>query len=443
MVSRPGLRRGPPAPRPPRRKCLQNRGLSCLWGDGRRGRIMSGFRAGQSPLIQKTDNPGRTAGKEASGNSPVMQQYLRLKSEQPDVLLFYRMGDFYELFYEDARHAAPLLDIALTSRGESAGAPIPMAGVPVEKLDTYMARADPPRRVGRDLRAGRRGRQVEGPRGAAHRPRGDAGHRHRGGAARGAAGHIAGRGAHVGRATASPGWISPPAVFTVTEVTLDAGRRAGTLEGGGAARARGASACGGGRSCTKPSAAGRRGTSSATPPSASSSRSSACATSPASACDGRSRSRRPAPARLRARHAEVGAAAPAPVSCEQRDDALQLDAATRRNLELEESLCGPAGIHADRRARSLRHPDGRAPAAPLAAAAAARTDHATIAPRDRVAARHAPQRGAAAGAAESATSSASCRGSRCARRGRATCRLRDALGLVPEVARGSPSSTAR
>ena len=73
-------------------------------------------------------------------HTPMMQQYLRLKAEQPDVLLFYRMGDFYELFYEDARRAAPLLDIALTSRGESAGAPIPMAGVPVEKLDTYVAR---------------------------------------------------------------------------------------------------------------------------------------------------------------------------------------------------------------------------------------------------------------------------------------------------------------
>ncbi|MCC6793219.1 MAG: hypothetical protein IT336_16160, partial [Thermomicrobiales bacterium] len=70
----------------------------------------------------------------------MMQQYLRLKAEQPDVLLFYRMGDFYELFYEDARRAAPLLDIALTSRGESAGAPIPRAGVPVEKLDTYVAK---------------------------------------------------------------------------------------------------------------------------------------------------------------------------------------------------------------------------------------------------------------------------------------------------------------
>jgi len=70
----------------------------------------------------------------------MMQQYLALKAECPDILLFYRMGDFYELFYEDARRAARLIDISLTSRGQSAGAPIPMAGVPVATLDTYLAR---------------------------------------------------------------------------------------------------------------------------------------------------------------------------------------------------------------------------------------------------------------------------------------------------------------
>src|SRR5580658_8737735 len=69
-----------------------------------------------------------------------MQQYLRIKAQHPDVLLFYRMGDFYEMFYEDARTAAALLDIALTSRGHSAGAPIPMAGVPVQSVDAYLAR---------------------------------------------------------------------------------------------------------------------------------------------------------------------------------------------------------------------------------------------------------------------------------------------------------------
>jgi DNA mismatch repair protein MutS len=69
-----------------------------------------------------------------------MQQYLRIKSRHPDVLLFYRMGDFYELFFEDARRAAALLDITLTTRGQSAGQPIPMAGVPFHSVEGYLAR---------------------------------------------------------------------------------------------------------------------------------------------------------------------------------------------------------------------------------------------------------------------------------------------------------------
>ncbi|HKX58085.1 MAG TPA: DNA mismatch repair protein MutS, partial [Steroidobacteraceae bacterium] len=76
----------------------------------------------------------------AALHTPMMQQYLRIKAEHPHVLLFYRMGDFYELFYDDARRGSKLLDIVLTQRGESGGAPIPMAGVPVEKLDSYLAR---------------------------------------------------------------------------------------------------------------------------------------------------------------------------------------------------------------------------------------------------------------------------------------------------------------
>src|SRR5471030_299051 len=75
-----------------------------------------------------------------SQHTPVMQQYLRIKSEHPDTLLFYRMGDFYELFFEDARRAASLLNITLTARGQSAGAPIPMAGVPFHAADSYLAR---------------------------------------------------------------------------------------------------------------------------------------------------------------------------------------------------------------------------------------------------------------------------------------------------------------
>ena len=70
----------------------------------------------------------------------MMQQYLRIKAQHPDTLLFYRMGDFYELFYEDARRAAHLLDITLTARGQSAGEPIPMAGVPVHSVDGYLAK---------------------------------------------------------------------------------------------------------------------------------------------------------------------------------------------------------------------------------------------------------------------------------------------------------------
>ena len=73
-------------------------------------------------------------------HTPMMQQYLRLKAEHPDVLLFYRMGDFYEMFYEDARRAASLIDIALTTRGQSAGEPIPMAGVPAVSVENYLAR---------------------------------------------------------------------------------------------------------------------------------------------------------------------------------------------------------------------------------------------------------------------------------------------------------------
>jgi DNA mismatch repair protein MutS len=70
----------------------------------------------------------------------MMQQYLRIKAEHPHSLLFYRMGDFYELFHDDARRAAKLIDITLTSRGQSAGEPIPMAGVPYHAIDTYLGR---------------------------------------------------------------------------------------------------------------------------------------------------------------------------------------------------------------------------------------------------------------------------------------------------------------
>lgn len=73
-------------------------------------------------------------------HTPMMQQYLRIKAEHPDQLLFYRMGDFYELFYDDAKRAAKLLDISLTARGKSAGEPIPMAGIPYHSAEGYIAK---------------------------------------------------------------------------------------------------------------------------------------------------------------------------------------------------------------------------------------------------------------------------------------------------------------
>ena len=73
-------------------------------------------------------------------HTPVMQQFLRIKAENPDVMLFYRMGDFYELFYDDAKKAADLLDITLTARGKSGGEPIPMAGIPYHAAEPYLAR---------------------------------------------------------------------------------------------------------------------------------------------------------------------------------------------------------------------------------------------------------------------------------------------------------------
>ena len=76
----------------------------------------------------------------APRNSPVIAQYLRIKADHPDTLLFYRMGDFYELFFDDARRASTLLDIALTARGQSGGVPIPMAGVPAHSVESYLAK---------------------------------------------------------------------------------------------------------------------------------------------------------------------------------------------------------------------------------------------------------------------------------------------------------------
>src|SRR5687768_14251309 len=89
--------------------------------------------------------------------TPMMAQYLALKAEAPDCLLFYRMGDFFELFFADAKAAAACLDIALTARGEHDGEKVPMCGVPVHAAESYLARL---------IRAGHRvaiAEQIESP----------------------------------------------------------------------------------------------------------------------------------------------------------------------------------------------------------------------------------------------------------------------------------------
>jgi DNA mismatch repair protein MutS len=90
------------------------------------------------PAHAAAGGPSVSAG--APQHTPFMRQYFAAKAEHPDILLFFRMGDFYELFHEDARKAARLLDITLTQRGASGGNPIAMAGVPVHACEAYLAR---------------------------------------------------------------------------------------------------------------------------------------------------------------------------------------------------------------------------------------------------------------------------------------------------------------
>jgi DNA mismatch repair protein MutS len=92
----------------------------------------------------KTDSGNETAGmsEPIEKHTPMMQQFLRIKAEYPTLLLFYRMGDFYELFFDDAVKAARLLGITLTQRGSSNGTPIKMAGVPFHSVEQYLAKLD-------------------------------------------------------------------------------------------------------------------------------------------------------------------------------------------------------------------------------------------------------------------------------------------------------------
>jgi len=93
-------------------------------------------------IVSAVNSRKKTSVKTKTSNepTPLMKQFFAAKAQHPDLLLFFRMGDFYELFYDDARKAAKLLDITLTQRGNSAGAPIPMAGVPVHAYENYLAR---------------------------------------------------------------------------------------------------------------------------------------------------------------------------------------------------------------------------------------------------------------------------------------------------------------
>ena len=145
-----------------------------------------------------TDNPNLT---------PMMAQYLEIKAQHPDALLFYRMGDFYEMFFADAEAASAALDIALTKRGQHLGQDIPMCGVPVHAAEGYLLHADPQGLPGRGLRAdGGPGRGAQARREVGGPPRGrpprHPRHADRGEPARGAPAQLPrrlGRGARRGR----------------------------------------------------------------------------------------------------------------------------------------------------------------------------------------------------------------------------------------------------
>ena len=88
----------------------------------------------------KKDDPQSAVPLDLAKHTPMMRQYLGLKAAHPNNLLFYRMGDFYELFFEDAEKAARLLDITLTTRGKTADVPIKMCGIPFHSIEPYLAR---------------------------------------------------------------------------------------------------------------------------------------------------------------------------------------------------------------------------------------------------------------------------------------------------------------
>jgi len=120
---------------------------SATVGDNRSDAVDAIATQGDSAVPEHSEKPAKTAkvdkaakSGQAEKLSPMMQQYTGIKADHPDTLLFYRMGDFYELFHDDAEKAARLLDITLTARGQSGGVPIRMAGIPFHSADQYLAR---------------------------------------------------------------------------------------------------------------------------------------------------------------------------------------------------------------------------------------------------------------------------------------------------------------
>ena len=135
---------------------LPGRNTSPLFMDGHASRMAQGASSWDASALIASEPlrlPVISVTAAAPSNTPVIAQYLRIKADHPDTLLFYRMGDFYELFFDDARRASKLLDIALTSRGRSGGAPIPMAGcrrIRSSRISrSWCARASRPRSASR------------------------------------------------------------------------------------------------------------------------------------------------------------------------------------------------------------------------------------------------------------------------------------------------------
>ena len=361
------------------------------------------------------------------------------------------MGDFYELFYDDARKANRLLDITLTTRGQSAGEPVVMAGVPVHSVESYLAKLIKLGEAVAIVRAGRRRRHRQGAGRAQGGARRHARHRDRHRTARRTRDTLLLALARApARASAWPGWRCPAAQLGLTECGE---RRAGRLAGApGAGRDPGRTR----RSCPRPSCrprarASRRGRpGSSTPRSACASCASSCGVASLAGFNAQD---------LRAAHAAAAAllsfaehtqgralAHVRSLAVQRASDLLDLPPATHRNLELTQTLRGEDAPDPAVAARHLPHRHGQPRAAPLADAPAARARARRPQRHDAIDALIGARLRAAARArcAASATSSASPRASRCARCARASwpaCARR--CSALPALRGAVPAGSAR